>query len=189
MVINKVPIKIRPKVKSFLNAVDKHFSFLIKDYGYEFKEAKIATEYVVDNVIEVLYQNEELDRLIIIHYEPIDIDQEEADFITLIIYKGIEFRKNKLEFDLYIEKHNSVYDTSDLNEVNKNNKASFDENMETSVSGYAYFLKDIGINLVNGNEWENGLVYDFKAAEDMLYQAQKDIIYGEKGDDDNDDET
>ncbi len=108
MVINKVPKDIKPKVRVFLNAVEKHFSFL-KDYGYTFKEAKIATEYVVDNIIEVLYQNEKLDRLIIIHYEPIDIDEEEIDNITIMFYKGIKLRNNKLEFDMFIEKYNTDY--------------------------------------------------------------------------------
>ena len=124
MVLNKVSKKVKPKVKIFLDTTDKYFSFL-KDYGYVFKGAKIATEYVVDNIIEVQYQNEKLDRLIIVHYEPIDIDDEEVDNISVIFYRGIKLHNSKLEFDLFIEKHNPDFDTNNLNDINKNNKGSF----------------------------------------------------------------
>ncbi len=187
MVLNKVPKEIRPKVKVFLNAVDKHFSFL-KNYNYKVKNIRIATEYAVDNIIEITYINKELNREIIIHYEPNNIDGDIIDLIS-VTFNNNRFNLNKeLEFDIFIEKYNSKVDVDNLNYPAKNSKGSFKENMETSISGYAYFLKDIGINLVNGTEWEDGLVYDWSAVEDILYQAQKDVIYGGDNDDNKDDD-
>lgn len=170
--INKVSKEVRPRVKDFLNVASNSFKFL-EEYGYMLKEERIATEYVVNDVIEVIYQNEKLDKLIIIHYEPIDIEQKDIDYLTVMIYKGEKSYKNKLELDIFIEKYHSDFDTNVLSDVNKNNKKSFKENMEASMLGYAYFLKDIGIKLISGNEWESGLIYDLSSAEEIIYKQQK----------------
>jgi len=186
MVINKVPKEIKPKVKAFLNAVEIHFQFL-ENYNYKVSKIGIATQYVVDNIIEVIYQNDKLDRLIVIHYEPKDIDDNNIDLVSLSIFNGIKLLDKELVLKKYLKKYKSDLEIEHLTYPNKNGKDSFKENMETSISGYAYFLSDIGINLVNGIEWEDGLLYDWSAAEDMLYQAQKDTIYGDDNKDEDDD--
>lgn len=186
MVVNKVPKEIQPKVKAFLGSVEKYFSFL-KDYNYVFNEAKIATEYVVDNIIEVSYKNEKLDRLIVINYEPNDIDNNVVDLVTVSLFSDIRLRNKELVLKKYLKKYKSDLEIEHLTYPSQNGKRSFEENMKTSISGYAYFLKDIGINLVKGTEWEDGLIYDWSAAEDILYKTQKNIIYGDDNTDDDDD--
>ena len=183
MVINKIPKDIRPKVKVFLNVVDKHFSFLL-DQGYVIKKIEKSTRYsVANNIIEVFYKNEKSDRLIIVHYDPGENLEEEKDFIDISLYKGEDLHFDQLKFDMYLEKYLLETNFDSLNYPNKNNKGSFKENMEASISGFAYFLKDVGENLISGTEWEDGLRFDWSSAEDILYKAQKDILR----DNDNDD--
>ncbi len=189
MVINKIPKDIRPKVKVFLNAVDKHFSFLLVQ-GYTIKKIEKSTRYsVANNIIEVFYKNEEFDRLIIVHYDPGNSLEEGKDFIDVSLFKGEDLHFGQLKFDMYLEKYLSERNFDNLNYPNKNNKGSFKANMEASISGYAYFLKDVGENLINGKEWEDGLRFDWSSAEDILYKAQKDILRDEDENDDDDDET
>ena len=178
MVLNKVSNDNRDKAKVFLNVVEKQFSFL-KNYGYKFKEAKVATEYVVNDIVEVHYQNDELKRLIIIHYEPIDIDNKEIDLISISLFNGVTNLDKELVLKKYLKKYKSTLEIEHLTYPIKNNKSSFRENMKTSISGYAYFLKDVGENLIKGKEWEDGLIYDWSSAEDILYKAQKDALSDE----------
>lgn len=188
MVLNKVPKDIKPKVKVFLKAVDKHFSFLLEK-GYVIKKIEKSERYsVANNIIEVFYKNEKLDRLVIVHYDPGLSSEERKDFIDVSIYKGEDLHFGQLKFDMYLEKYLSATDFDSLNYPRKNNKSSFKENMETSITGYSYFLKDVGENIIDGKEWEDGLRFDWSSAEDILYQAQKDIIYGKKDKDKEDDE-
>ena len=178
MVINKIPNELRPKVTAFLNAVDVHFSFL-SDYGYLIKEERIATEYAVDNIIEVRYKNEDLDRVIIIHYEPKSIDNKDVNLISVSFFNGIKFLNRELGLEYYLKKYKPEFDLEHLTYFNRNSKATFEENIQTSIAGFAYLLQDTGINLVDGSEWEDGLTFDWSSAEKILYEAQKKIIYGD----------
>jgi len=175
MVNNKIPNELRPKVIAFLEAVDIYFSFL-KDYEYYDIEQRVATQYVVKNVTEVLYKNEKLDRAIVIHYEPNNFEGKPIDLVSISIFDGIKFMIKELELELYIKKYKPEYEIEHLTYPNKNNKNTFKENMNTSVAGFAYFLKDTGMNLVNGSEWEDGLIFDWSSAEKILYKEQKRIL-------------
>lgn len=175
MVLNKIPKELQPKVTAFLEAVDVHFSFLT-DYGYKIKEEKIATQYAVKNIIEVLYKNEELDRIVIVHYEPNNIENNPVNLISISLFNGIKLLNKELELELYIKKYKPELDIEHLTYLSKNNKATFEENMQTSIAGFAYFLQDTGINLINGSEWEDGLIYDWSSAEKLLYEEQKRIL-------------
>lgn len=186
MVINKVPSKLKAKVASFLSSIDKHMVFL-KDFGYNLQDIKIATEYAVDYVIEVIYRNEKLNRIMVIHYEPIDIDENTVDLLTLHFYNDkFMLDKNKLEFDKYLKKYIPEVDLQSLNYPNKNNRPTFEENIDISVSGYSYYLKESANDILIGMEWEDGLTFDWSSAEDVLYKAQKRIIYGKKPDEKDD---
>ena len=55
----------------------------------------------------------------------------------------------------------------------KDNNDSFETNINKSLAGFAYFLKDTGAKLIDGSEWEEGLFYDWSSAEKMLYKEQK----------------
>ena len=178
---NKIPNELQSKVIAFLNAVDTHFSFL-SDYGYTVKQERLATQYVVDNIIEVSYKNEDFDRIIRIQYEPKDLDNKDVDFISVSIFEVIRFLNKEIKFALYIKKYKPDFDIEHLSYCNKNKQASFEENIHTAIAGFAYLLKDIGINLVNCSEWEDGLTFDWSSAEKMLYEAQKKIIYGDNKD-------
>ncbi len=79
------PKEIKPKVEVFVNAAKYHFDFL-KDYNYNIEKIGIATKYVVDYITEVVYQNDALDRKLVIHYEPIDIDNDVVDLVSIYIY-------------------------------------------------------------------------------------------------------
>lgn len=179
MVINKIPNELRPKVTAFLNAVDVHFSFL-SNYGYKIKEERIATEYTVKNIVEVLYKNEELDRVVLVHYEPINIFEQTVDLVSVSLFNGIKLLNKKLYLELYIKKYKPELDIEHLTYPNKNSKTTFEENMQTSITGFAYFLQDTGINLINGSEWEDGLIYDWSSAEKILYEEQKRILNEKK---------
>ncbi len=52
-------------------------------------------------------------------------------------------------------------------------KETFEENLQNSIDGFAYLLKDVAINIVEGKEWENGLTFDWSSAEKILYREQK----------------
>jgi hypothetical protein len=175
MVVNKVPKELQSKVKTFLEAVNTNFSFL-SNYGYKIKEEKVATQYVVKNIIEVLFKNEELDRVVLIHYEPNDLNGNTIDLISVSLFNGIRLLNKKLLLELYIKKYKSDLKIEHLTYPSMNNKTTFEENMNTSLAGFAYFLHDTGINLVNGTEWEDGLIYDWSSAEKMLYNEQKRIL-------------
>ncbi len=178
MDLNKISKKIRLKVKMFLSSVEASFSYL-NEYNYKVKTVSIATEYVVDNIINVFYENKELNRKILIQYQPYDIDEEIVDLISVTIYKGVGMNFQELDFDIYLEKYKPDLDIEKLSSPMKNSNYTFKENIKTSIAGYAYYLKDIGLNLINGVEWEEGLVLDWSSAESMLYQQQKKFLGNE----------
>ena len=181
MLINELPKEIQSKVTAFLKAVDVCFVFL-NDYGYIIKEKRIAKQYVVKNIIEVLYQNDELERVVLIYYQPNDIDGNEYNYISVSIYNEIKSFNKKLLLELYIKKYKPELDVKQLTYPNQNNKLTFEENILTCVSGFAYFLSDAGINLINGSEWEDGLIFDWSSAEKILYEEQKKLISGDNRD-------
>jgi len=175
MLIDEIPTELRPRIIEFLKLTDKHFSFL-NDYGYSVKEEKIAKQYAVKNIIEVVYKNPNIDRAIIIHFEPNDIFGVIANYLSVSFYNGIKFLDRKLLFELYIKKCKPDIDTTFLTKIDKNNKSSFEENLETAMAGYEYFLKDIGIGLINGTEWEDGIYLSWDSASKILYDEQKRIL-------------
>lgn len=174
--INKISKSVRLNVETFFDVISKRFQFL-KEYGYELKEKRIATEYAVEDVVEVLYYNKYINRLIVLHYEPKDIDGKFIDLLTLSLYNDDDhiLSNNEILFSKYIEKYASEnkIDLEKLDYPNLNGKETFKENLEVSISGYVYFLKGIGINLILGKEWEDGLKIDLSSAEEMLYKQQK----------------
>jgi hypothetical protein len=174
-IINEVSAEVRPKVKEFLRLTDLHFSFL-KNYGYNEKEEKIAKQYAVKNMIDVIYKNVHIDRAIVINFQPNKIDGSISNYLSVTFYKGIKFMDKELWLSLYIKKYKPDIDITLLNEIDKNNKPTFEENIAKAMSGFEYFVKDIGIGLVDGSEWEDGLIYDWSSAEKMLYDEQKRIL-------------
>lgn len=174
--INKISKEARPRVKDFLEVVSKYFQFL-EEYGYNLREQRIATEYIVKDIVQVIYYNKSINRFIVIYYQPKDIDGEDVDLVTLSFYDDDDhiLSNNEILFSKYIEKYateNNI-DLEKLKYLNKNNKETFRKNMEASMSGYVYFLKDIGMKLITGEEWEKGLIIDISSAETMLYEQQK----------------
>jgi len=175
MLINEIPTEVRPRVSDFLRLTDAHFSFL-KNYGYYEKEEKIARQYVVKNIIDVIYKNADIDRAIIIHFEPNDLDGSVTNHLSITFYDGIRLMNKQLWFNLYIKKYKPDIDTTLLTKIDKNNKSTFEENLETALTGFEYFIKDIGIGLIDGSEWEDGIFYDWSSASKILYDEQKRIL-------------
>lgn len=172
MVLNKIPKEIQPRVKVFLDSADVYFSFL-SNYGYKIKEERIATEYAVKYIVEIRYKNEELDRIITVHYEPIDVFEKESDYLSVFLFNGIKLLNKKLELELYIKKYRPELNIEHLTYPMKDNNDSFETNINKSLAGFVYFLKDTGAKLIDGSEWEEGLFYDWSSAEKMLYKEQK----------------
>lgn len=175
MVINKFSKEIRSKVKIFLDLIDRSFSFL-ENYGYNIKNERLASEFSVDDVVQVTYYNKEIDRLIAIQYEPKDIDGKSINLVTISFFKGDDpFLDDELKFDIYIRKYGNEnqIDVLNLKYPDRNNESSFRKNLDISINGYLYYLKDIGISLINGDEWENNLIIDWSNAEKVIYNEQK----------------
>ncbi|MFP9097907.1 hypothetical protein ACLI09_02535 [Flavobacterium sp. RHBU_24] len=174
MDLNKITEETRPRVLSFLNAVKTHFSFLT-DLGYKDIEERIATEYVVKNIVEIRYKNISLNQTINIHYEPNDINNKSVDLVNLFILKG-DFMDKKLNFALYLNKYYPEIETKHLSYPKANEIQTFDEAMQITSAGYSYLVKDVGLSLVKGLEWEDGLIYTWSSAAKSLYSEQKRIL-------------
>jgi hypothetical protein len=172
MVLNKVTPEIRPKVTEFFNAVDNHFSFL-KNYGFTDIEKKIATGYAVKDVVEVLYKNSKLNKTILIQYNPYDVFGNNIDYLHISLFKGVEYSNNELVLKLFIKKYKPELDIEHLTYPMKDNNYSFEININKSLLGFAYFLKDTGVKLIDGSDWEEDLFYDWSSAEKILYDEQK----------------
>lgn len=172
MVLNKITSDFRHNVKTFFDLVDLHFSFL-KKYGYRVKETRLATQYSVSNIVEVIFENTDLERIIVLHYEPNDLDGNAVHLISVSLFNRIKNQNKELELGLYIKKYKPELDIEHLKYPMKNYNGNFEESINKSLSGFAYFLKDEGINLIKGSEWEDGLFYDWSSAEKILYKEQK----------------
>lgn len=176
MINNKVFIEKCPRTKIFLEMVNRFFSFL-KDYEYQFKEIKLETDYVLEDIVEVLYENKNLNRLIVIHYEPNDSYGNKIDFISLSLFKDRILQTKELVFKKYLYKYRPDIQIEHLSYLRINNKATFEDNMRISISGFSYFLSDIGVNLLNGSEWEDGLIYDWFCINDIFNISPKECLY------------
>lgn len=181
MDINKISEEAQTRVLVFLEAVDKSFSFL-NEYGYTIKEERLAPQYVVKDIFEVLYKNEDLDRVVRIQYQFYGYEGNPINLVTVSLFKGVKFLNTELGLEYYLKRYKPEFDMKHLTYPDKNNKATFEENMETSIAGFAYLLQDICVNLINGSEWEDGLTFDWSSAEKIMYEAQKKIVYGDNKD-------
>lgn len=181
MVINKITKEVKPRVKTFFKGVETHFAFL-KEHGYIAIGERLPSGYAVKDIVEFLYINHSSGRAIIIHFEPNNLEGDSINLISINLYKGARMINDNLLWDkqlvlsLYVEKYKHEFDILHLTYPDKNKEDSFEKNLNISLSGWAYFLKDIGINLVNGSEWEDGLFYDWSSAGKMLYDEQKRIL-------------
>ncbi len=150
------PKEIRPKVEVFVNAVKHHFGFLI-DHGYRINKIGLATQYVVDHITEIIYQNDAINRKIVIQYQPINVRNENIDLISVFIFNtSLESYKGELRLTNYIEKHKLNMDIDHLYYPNKHGKGSFKENMEAGISNCASIVKEIWMDFINGSKWEEG---------------------------------
>lgn len=163
------------RISVFFKLVKENMSFL-ENLGYVDIEEKLATQYVVKDIVEVLYKNINLDRVIIVYFEPNSIDNTISNFLSVSIYNGIELMDRELLFILYINKYMPEVDVDCLTYIDKNKGNSFEENIQTSLAGYTFFLKEIGSQLLDGSEWEDGLYYSMASAEKLLYEQQKRIF-------------
>ena len=172
MINIKVSRKNKLKVSAFVNATKKYFKFL-EDYNYTLKSITTSKQHSVKDIIEIRFENEEIDRLILIIYEPDDIKGNVIDLLGISFYNGIKSLNKELVFEKFLEKYKPELEIEHLIYPNKNNKDSFDENVELSLSGLSYFIKEVGISLVDGTDWEDGLFYDWSSAQETLYKEQK----------------
>lgn len=170
---NKITEELKPRISFFLEFVKMYFSFL-QEFGYLDIEERIAEEYVVKNIVEVRYKNKFLNQIVNIHFEPIDIDNNPINLINLFILRneGIE----KLNFELYINKYYPQIDTTHLSYPKKNEGQTLKTAIQISCAGYSYLLKDIGLDLLNGLEWEDGLIHTWSSASEILYKEQIRIL-------------
>ncbi len=152
------------------------------ELGYSDIEERIADQYVVKNVVEVNYRNLSLDRLVSIEYTPNTLDNKPENFIGVSLFKDIKLLKQELDFRLYVKKYHPDFEFTHLSYFMKNNKTSFEENLNISLAGFSYILQEMGENLLKGSEWENGLIVDWSSASSVLYKEQKRIL-GENNDD------
>ncbi len=162
---NKYPKEIRPKVEGFVHAAKTHFGFL-KDYDYKITKIGIATEYVTDYITVIVYQNDVLNRKMIIYYQPFNSYDDMIDLVSVDIYNtNIESYKGELELTDYIKQHKLDIETEHLTYPNKHGKGSFKENMEAGISSFASIVKEIWMDFINGSKWEEGprpLWWDYK---------------------------
>ena len=161
MDLTNVPNNIASKLNSVIQSTKLHFDEL-SVFNYVFEEESFDTSLVVPYPINISFINVNLGLKVVVHYEPLDIDEVEIDLIAVDIQK-IEDSNDLIDFERFIEKYHSNLniDLDYLFYVNKGKDGSFSEKVDEVIQLNLKYLIELGEEIICGKEWHNDLKFDW----------------------------
>lgn len=182
MEITNIPNRIKKKLELVIDKSKFYFKEL-ENEEYFFDGAYIDEEVAVDHVINIRFINESLRLAVILSYAPIDIYNEDSDFLVCII-KRLNNKNDQIDLYRLLTRY---YSNLSLNldyflEINLDKNGSFEENLDITLQLNLMYLLECAKDVLKGKFWADDLKFQWTEELDkLLYEKQKDIIYGKKG--------
>ncbi|HET6243767.1 MAG: hypothetical protein H0V01_05560 [Bacteroidetes bacterium] len=149
----------------------------LKSYDYVLEKIEFDKSLVIKYALNIIYSNHSANRKIIIHYEPIDIENKSIDMLTLHIIKMNDSEK-EIEFYRFLKKCDIQIDLDTLLYINHDKSWSFKENTKVVLKLNLLYLTTLAENIITGKKWEEGLKFKWdEQLEKMIYEEQKNILY------------
>lgn len=182
MEITNIPERIKKKLELVIDKSKFHFKELEVE-GYFFDGVNYDKKVAVDHVIKIDFLNKPKNLLVEICYEPINIEGGNSDFISVSIKKESS-PKDYINLKKLLRKYfsNLAIDKKGMSYINLNKNGSFEENLDKTLQLNLMYLLECAKDVIKGKFWIDDLKFEWTEELDkLLYEKQKDIIYGKKG--------
>ena len=172
-----IPTNIKGKIDAFSRRTKFYFSEL-RSYGYEFVGEEFNDALIVKYPYRIMYQNLNLGLDIVIHFQPLDIDLNQIDFLSVDIRKS-ENKRKVINLSKLVEHQQPEFDSDYLLFVNNKKNGTFEENLNITLQLQLMYLLEVAKKIILGEVWSDEFKYVWSEQLDkVLYEKQQQIIYG-----------